>query len=119
MPTLSPNEPRPRVEPRLTKNTLSLDTVLTSMAAENGTLMRGCRLKPSSVLMTSKSSQVTAAPGDAAQSGLGRFTRRKVFWVKSKTVKRLLGKRVLAGSSASKSTFVLLGGVAAAVADIR
>src|SRR5207244_13651851 len=75
--------PPPRVSPRLTKKTLLLFTVATSMAPENDTEMRGCRLKPSSVLSTSMSAQ---SFGRAAQFGLGRATRTPELWLGSATV---------------------------------
>src|SRR6202049_2569947 len=51
--------------------------------------------------MTSISAQ---SDGRATQSGLGRFTCRKVFWRKSKTVKRSLGNGLLFGLDKSKRT---------------
>jgi hypothetical protein len=52
-------------------------TVARSMSPVNGTVMRGCVLKPSSVLITSMSAQV----GDAHRAvGLRQLTRRNVFW---------------------------------------
>ena len=68
---------------------LLLLTVLGSMAPLKGTVMRGWVEKPSSVLSRSMSAQ---SLGRAVQSGLGSFTRRSVFCVKSNTVYRLLGK---------------------------
>src|SRR5215212_10099550 len=45
--------------------------------------------------------------GRAAQSGFGRFTRRKVFWAASATVNRSLGKTLPAGESESRRTRTL------------
>ena len=95
MPTFLPNEPPPSVLPRLTRNTVSLVTLATSIAPLNGIVSSGCGLKPSSVFRTSMSSQVT---GCAWQSGFGRCTRWNVFWVKSITAKRSLGNSVRCGS---------------------
>jgi hypothetical protein len=69
-------------------NTVWLLTVDTSIGPEKGIDRRGCRLKPSSVLMTSMSAQ---SDGRAPQFGFGRFTRSPVFWSSSLTVKRSLG----------------------------
>jgi len=49
IPTRSPKPCPERVSPRLIRNTVSLLTVFTSIAPVNGTVMRGCTLKPSSV----------------------------------------------------------------------
>ena len=62
---------------------MSLLTVLGSMSPVNGTVMRGCVEKPSSVLMTSMSWQSVTR---TAQSGLGSRTRRSVFCEPSNTV---------------------------------
>src|SRR5262245_59693816 len=62
---------------------------------------RGCRLKPSSVLITSMSAQ---SDGRSAQDGLGRFTRRPVFWVRSFTVNTSDGNRLRTGLSKSDRT---------------
>src|SRR5256885_10924080 len=70
------------------RNTVSLLTVFTSIAPVKGTVMRGCTLKPSSVLRTSMSAQ---SDGRALQSGFGRGPRRNVFLEKSGRVKRSLG----------------------------
>jgi hypothetical protein len=51
------------------RNTVWLLTVDTSMSPEKGMDGRGCRLNPSSVLMTSMSAQ---SDGRTAQSGLGQ-----------------------------------------------
>ena len=53
--------------------------------------MRGCALKPSSVLRTSTSAQ---ALGRVAQSRFGRFSRIPVRWLGSSTVKMSLGNGV-------------------------
>ena len=65
-----------------------LFTVAGSMSPVNGTVRRGCVEKPSSVLITSMSAQ---SLGRTAQSGLGSWTRRKVLFDQSRTVKRSLG----------------------------
>src|SRR2546422_10587007 len=52
--------------------------------------------KPSSVLITARSSQ---SDWRTAQSGIGRSTRRCVFWLGSAIVNRSLGKGPLAGES--------------------
>src|SRR5262247_1261122 len=75
--------------PRLMRNTVSLVTVLTSTAPSNGIDSRGWRLKPSNVLMTSRSSQ---SEGWTSQSGSGKATRRPVLWLPSLTVNQSLGK---------------------------
>ena len=63
-------------------------TVAGSMSPVNGTVIRGCVEKPSSVLITSMSGTVADAH---AAVGLGQVTRRKVLLVQSNTVKRSLG----------------------------
>ena len=78
-----------------------LFTVETSIGPENGMDRRGCMLKPSSVLMTSRSSQ---SDGRTLQSGLGRSTRSPVCWAWSSTVKRLLGYGLPAVEEKSKRT---------------
>ena len=69
-------------KPGPTRKTVELETVERSIGPENGTETRGWMLKPSSVLSTSASAQ---SVGRAAQSGLGRFTRRPVACVASST----------------------------------
>src|SRR6266545_1346338 len=89
IPTTSPPAAPPgRVLPRLTRNTLWLVTLPTSIGPSNGIDRRGCRLNPSSSLRTSMSEQ---SDGRAAQSALGRSTRSPVFWVGSSTVNLLVG----------------------------
>jgi hypothetical protein len=83
MPTRSPKPCKVSVSPRLTRKTVSLLTVAGSMSPVNGTVIRGCVEKPSSPLMTSMSWQSLTR---TAQSGLGSWTRRSVFWVPSNTV---------------------------------
>ena len=70
------------------RNTDELETLLGSIAPVNGIEIRGCTLKPSSVLRTSMSWQ---SDGRAAQSGFGRSTRRPVGCDQSTAVQRSLG----------------------------
>src|SRR5688572_25341558 len=62
--------------------------------------MRGCVEKPSSSLITSMSAHSSALAALAAQSGLGRLTRRKVLLCHARTVKRSVGNGVALGSVA-------------------
>jgi hypothetical protein len=62
--------------PDRTRNTVLLLTLDTSIGPEKGIDRRGCRLKPSSVLMTSMSAQSETR---TAQSGFGKLTRTPVF----------------------------------------
>ncbi len=82
-----------------TRKTLELSTLAGSIGPVNGIEIRGCRLKPSSVLSTSMSAQ---SDGRTAQSGFGRSTRRPVFCEKSKSVQRLLGNGAPSGLDRSK-----------------
>ena len=77
---------RPRRIEETDEKDVELFTLDGSMAPLNGMLSRGWRLKPSRVLMTSRSD------GQATQSGFGRLTRSQVFCVVSNTVNRSLGK---------------------------
>ena len=74
---------------RLRRKTFELLTLAGSIAPVNGIEIRGCTLKPSSVLRTSMSAQ---SDGRTAQSGFGRLTRSPVFCDQSNVVQRLLGK---------------------------
>src|SRR5206468_13010964 len=67
---------------------VELDTVEVSIGPENGILMRGWMLKPSSVSRTAVSAQ---SDGRVVQSGRGRSTRRPVSCVASGTVSRFVG----------------------------
>src|SRR5206468_3410191 len=98
---LIPTTSRPGPWPSRTRNTVRLFAVETSIGPENGMDRRGCKLKPSSVLMTSRSSQ---SDGRTLQSGLGRSTRSPVCWAWSSTVKRLLGYGLPAVEEKSKRT---------------
>src|SRR5687768_4274504 len=106
MPTTWPPPP-PSVFPRLTKKTLPLLTLATSIGPENDTEMRGCRLKPSSALRTSMSAQ---SVGRITQLGLGRLTRRPVLWPGSGTVKTSLGKGPADGEDRSKAALTPAAG---------
>jgi len=78
-----------RVSPRLIRNTVSLSTVLTSIAT--GKRHRDARLhvKPSSVF---EDIDVRAVRRPRVAVGFfGRCTRRNVFWEESRRVKRSLG----------------------------
>ena len=94
-----PGSPPGNVLPRLTRKTVSLVTVFTSMGPLKGMDSRGCKLKPSSVLMTSRLAQ---SVGRTEQSGLGRLTLRPVLWLGSATVNRLLGNGPPVGVSRLK-----------------
>src|SRR5258706_8069578 len=71
------------------------------MSPVNGTVMRGCVLKPSSVLITSMSAQSETC---TTQFGFGKLTRRNVFWAQSTCVKVSLGNGVVAGLDGSIRT---------------
>src|SRR5262245_54079427 len=88
----------------LIKKTVVLLTVLTSIGPLNAMDRRGCRLKPSSVLMMLRSAW---SDGRLAASGSGRLIRRLVSWLESVTVKRSLGKGPFAGVSRSNVAKVL------------
>src|SRR5262245_4854272 len=104
MPTLLPKPWNSRVvSPRLTRNTLELFTLSGSIAPLNGMLSRGCRLKPSSVLMTSMSWQSESWVTQSA--GLGRFTRRSVRWLTSGLVNTSLGNGAVVGLDRSKTAW--------------
>ena len=83
----------------LTRKTFELLTLAGSIGPVNGIEIRGCRLKPSSVLRTSMSAQ---SDGRTAQSGFGRLTRRPVFCDQSNVVQRLLGNGPPSGLDRSK-----------------
>src|SRR5262245_25135609 len=86
MPTTRPGGGPPgRVLPSRRKKSVALVTVETSIAPSKAIRTRGCRLKPSRVLITSMSWQ---SDGRWAHEGLGSRTRRPVFWLRSCTVKR-------------------------------
>src|SRR5262245_66268665 len=72
------------------------------MGPSKGIESRGCTLKPSSVLMTSR---LAESLGRAAQSGLERLTRRPVIMFGSLTVKRSLGKSTQRRSLGSKRSW--------------
>src|SRR6185312_6549549 len=82
----SPSSPGPG---SVTRKTVLLLTVLTSMAPSNAIERRGCRLKPSSWFSSVKSAQ---SEGLVAQLGRGTFTRKPVSCCESNAVKRSLGK---------------------------
>src|SRR5213593_2559467 len=104
MPTFCPADAPPgRAPPRLTRNTVSLLTVSTSIGPLNGMERRGWRLKPSSVSMTSRSWQSDTW---TAQSGFGRFTRSQVFWLSSGIVKRSEGNGPSEGTFRLKSAWM-------------
>src|SRR5262249_41937033 len=69
------------------------------MGPLNGTDSRGCKLNPSSSLITARSSQSETY---TLQSGKGMFTRRLVFWVRSGTVNTLLGNGPVVGCPRAK-----------------
>src|SRR5215213_7114343 len=92
------------VSPSLTRKTVVLLTVVTSMGPLNETDSRGCRLKPSSVLMTLTSAW---SDGRLAASGSGRLIRRLVSWLASATVNRSLGNGPRSGLSRSNAAKVL------------
>jgi hypothetical protein len=71
-----------------TRKTVSLETVETSIGPLKGIESRGCTLKPSSVSRTAVSAQ---SDGRAAQSGMGRSTRRPVACAGSDAVSRFVG----------------------------
>ena len=71
-----------------TRKMVWLETVVGSIGPENGIVMRGWMLKPSSVFSTASSAQ---SDGRAVQDGNGRFTRRPVNCEWSRTVSRLVG----------------------------
>src|SRR5712692_3389645 len=102
--TFPPGLPPARVLPRLTRKTVLLLTVLTSIGPLKGIERRGCRLKPSSVLIAAKAVQ---SDGRSAQFGKGKFTLSPVFWLGSATVKRSLGNGPPAGFSISKRAWTL------------
>ncbi len=62
---------------------MPLFAVARSIGPLNAIVRRGWMLKPSSVLITSMSAQ---SDGRTVQFGLGRFTRKPVFWLASGTV---------------------------------
>ena len=66
-----------------TRKTVELETVETSIGAENGIEILGWMLNPSRVSRTSMSAQ---SEGWVAQSGFGRSTRSPVICVSSRTV---------------------------------
>src|SRR2546425_154542 len=97
--TLPAASPPGNILPRLIRKIDSLVAVVRSIGPSNGIDTRGRRLKPSRVLMTSRSSQ---SEGRAEQSGLGILTLSPVFWLGSTTVKTLLGKGPPPGVRKSK-----------------
>src|SRR5215813_13018764 len=80
------------------RKTVLLLTVATSIAPSKGMDSRGWRLKPSSVLMTARSSQ---SDWRTAQSGKGKLTRRRVFCLASGTVNQSLGNGPVVGVARS------------------
>src|SRR5262245_61390195 len=94
-----PASPPGNVLARLMRKTVSLVTVFTSIGPLKVMDSRGCTLKPSRVLMTSRSSQ---SEGRAVQSGLGKLICRPVLWLESGTVNRSLGKGPPVGLSRLK-----------------
>ena len=76
MPTIFPAPDPLTVSPRLTRNTVALLTVDTSIGPLKGMESRGCVLNPSRVLITSMSAQ---SDGRVAQFGFGRLTRMPVL----------------------------------------
>ena len=83
----------------LIRKTFELSTLDGSIGPVNGIEIRGCMLKPSSVLRTSMSAQ---SDGRTAQSGFGRLTRRPVFCDQSNVVQLLLGNGPPSGLDRSK-----------------
>ena len=114
MPTLWPTPASVSVSPKLTRNTVLLLTLVTSMSPSNGTVMRGCVEKPSSVLMTSMSWQSLTR---TAQSGFGRLTRLNVACELSRTLKRSVGNGAVAGSEKSNLTLTLSASAASGTSE--
>ena len=92
--------------------------VITSIPPVNGMLSRGCRLKPSSWLMTPTSTQ---SDGRVLQSGSGMFTRSPVSCSESATVNQSLGNGSCSGTDGvdrSKMTRTPVPCVAAARSEL-
>jgi hypothetical protein len=75
------------------------------MSPSNGTVTRGCRLKPSSSLRWVRSRQSDTR---TLQSGDRRFTRRPVLCASSATVNMSVGKIPPSGLSRPNRTWALL-----------
>src|SRR5262245_51201707 len=102
--TRPPGSPPDSVLPRLTRNTLPLVTLATSIGPSKGIESRGWRLKLSSSLITSRSAQ---SDGRAAQFGLRRLILSPVLFAGSSTVNRSLGNGPPCGVLRSKEDLTL------------
>ena len=90
--------------PELDEERIVAVTLVGSMSPSNGIVTRGCRLKPSSTLMSVRSWQSDTR---TAQSGSGSLMRSPVFCASSATVNISFGKTPLSGVSRPNRTWTV------------